>query len=214
VFNKSLTIVLPVHNAESRLRKNVGELLDLASELTAKFGVLIVDDGSSDSTFEVAEELAAQFPQVSVRRHQQCRGLGATIEYVQRRVRSDAVILHDGVTPINAQHVRNLWRQWVEQSAPEPGSATNIVCMPNGLSDFAELPAVHAAMVRAHRQVLGFQLLSVHTPDAKEDPAVSLHAGSPRTDASHTERRDSVGQIPKLPRPKFVSTLAEFALGE
>jgi Glycosyl transferase family 2 len=214
VFNKSLTIVLPVHNAESRLRKNVGELLDLASELTSKFGVLIVDDGSSDSTFEVAEELAAQFPQVSVRRHQQCRGLGATIDYVQRRVRSDAVILHDGITPINAQHVQNLWRQWGEQPATESGNATHIARVPNGLSDFAELPAVHAAMVRAHRQVLGFQLLSVHASDAGEDPAVSLHAATPRTDASHTERRDGVGQIPKLPRPKFVSALAEFALGE
>src|SRR3990172_7759911 len=77
VLNKSLTIVLPVHNAESRLRTNVRELLELASELTAKFGVLIIDDGSTDATYEVAEELAAHFPQVSVRRHRQCRGLGA-----------------------------------------------------------------------------------------------------------------------------------------
>ena len=59
MLNKSLTIVLPVHNAESRLRKNVSELLELASELTAKFGVLIIDDGSTDATFEVAEELAS-----------------------------------------------------------------------------------------------------------------------------------------------------------
>ena len=116
VLNKSLTIVLPVHNAETRLRKNVRELLELASELTAKFGVLIIDDGSTDATYEVAEELASHYPQVSVRRHRQCRGLGASIDYVQRRVRSDAVIVHDGVTPINSQQVRSLWRQWLDES--------------------------------------------------------------------------------------------------
>ena len=83
MFNKSLTIVLPVHNAESRLRKNVRELLELASELTARFGVLIIDDGSTDATYEVAEELASYFPQVTIRRNRQCLGLGASLEYVQ-----------------------------------------------------------------------------------------------------------------------------------
>ena len=62
MFNKSLTVVLPVYNGETRLRKSVNEILELASELTSKFGVLIIDDGSNDATYEVAEELAAHFP--------------------------------------------------------------------------------------------------------------------------------------------------------
>ena len=44
MLNKSLTVVLPVHNGETRLRKSVNEILELASELTSKFGVLIIDD--------------------------------------------------------------------------------------------------------------------------------------------------------------------------
>ena len=39
MFNKSLTVVLPVYNGETRLRKSVNEILELASELTTKFGV-------------------------------------------------------------------------------------------------------------------------------------------------------------------------------
>ena len=54
MLNKSLTVVLPVYNGETRLRKSVHEILELASELTSKFGVLIIDDGSNDATYEVA----------------------------------------------------------------------------------------------------------------------------------------------------------------
>jgi hypothetical protein len=213
VFNKSLTIVLPVHNAENRLRKNVRELLELASELTARFGVLIIDDGSTDSTFEVAEELASYFPQVTVRRHRQSLGLGASLEYVQRRVRSDAVIVHDGVTPVNSQEVRKLWRQWLDESKPRDRKARTPVIASRDTVDLASLQTIHATLERAHRQVLGFQLVNVSQFDA---PAMETASKSeaPRTDASHAHKRAGVGRIPSLPRPKFLSALAEFALGE
>ena len=117
MLNKSLTIVLPVHNDELRLRESVREILDLASELTSRFEVLIIDDGSTDDTYEVAEALAAQYPQVTVERRRYRRGLGPTIEYIRRRVRSEAIIVHDGVTPIDPQQVRSLWRSCTAQTA-------------------------------------------------------------------------------------------------
>lgn len=218
VLNKSLTIVLPVHNAESRLRKNVRELLELASELTAKFGVLIIDDGSTDATYEVAEELAAHFPQVSVRRHRQCRGLGAAIDYVQRRVRSDAVIVHDGVTPIDPQQMRKLWRRWIGQSTTRENTMTTSADVRDEICDFANLPTIHAAMEQVHRQVIGFQLMtppqgeSAPLEDASPSPSDMPRTESPH--APHFESRAGVGTIPRLPRPKFLSALAEFALGE
>jgi hypothetical protein len=209
VLSKSLTIVLPVHNAENQLRKNVSELLDLASELTSKFGVLIIDDGSTDSTFEVAEELAAHYPQVSVRRHRQTRGLGASIDYAQRRIRSDAVILHDGVSPINSQQVRNLWHRWLDGSSTrnDLGQAAMRVEL---AGDFANVSGIHRGMERAHQRLCGFQLLpAMPLEDLEFDFPVSrrveTHAGS---------RQAGVGRIAALPRPKFLSALAEFALGE
>jgi cellulose synthase/poly-beta-1,6-N-acetylglucosamine synthase-like glycosyltransferase len=198
--------VLPVHNAESRLQTNVRQLLELASELTAKFGVLIIDDGSTDATFEVAEELAAHYPQVSVRRHRHCRGLGAAIEYVQRRVRSDAVIVHDGVTPIDPQQMRNLWREWTGQASSHSTAR-----------DFAKLPALHAAMERAHRKVIGFQLMTPPQCDSEPSDASNATrkvARSELQNGPHFAHHDSLGKIPPLPRPKFLSALAEFALGE
>lgn len=212
MFNKSLTIVLPVHNGESGLRKSVGELLELASELTPDFGVLIVDDGSTDSTFEVAEELASRYPQVSVRRHRQCLGLGATTKFIRRHVKSDVVMLHDGVSTISSQHVRKRWQQWVEKSSDSDLGTDAADGIAEGLADFAQLPQMHAAMQRVHRQLLGFQLITMPPKEiVSHDDAFKA---APRTDASHARERTGVGQIPSLPRPNFLSALTSFAMGE
>jgi hypothetical protein len=215
VSNKSLTIVLPVYNGESRLRAQVREILELASELTNRFGILIVDDGSTDATFEVAEELAAHFPQVSVRRHRHRSGLGPTIEHVQRRVRSDAVIVHDGVTPIDSNQLRNLWQRWVAQSRDCNKASTVGTEMQSDICDFANLPAIHAAMERAHGRVLGFQLVTPQPgPDEPMHDETAVASKTPRADGAHFPRDSAVGQIPRLPRPKFLSAVAAFALGE
>jgi hypothetical protein len=213
VSNKSLTVVLPVYNGETRLRKSVHEILELASELTSKFGVLIIDDGSNDATYEVAEELAARYPQVSVRRNRHRCGLGPTIDYVHRRIRSDAVIMHDGASPIDAGEMRSLWRNWVHETSPakdRPAAGT----IHEAMRELAKLPAIHAAMEKAHSRVLSFQFI---TPMETAEPSTGDLASAlqtTRSDAAAPADQRSVGRIPRLPRPKFLSALANFAMGE
>ena len=214
VSDKSLTIVLPIYNGEARLRACVGEILDLASELTTRFGVLIIDDGSTDATYEVAEELSAHYPQVSVMRNRHRRGLGPTIDYAQRRIRSDAVIVHDGISPIDPNQVRSLWRDCMKDSSATETSTANSAALQSAVCDFANLPAIHAAMEQAHLRVLGFQWLTPQPCDESQPLIQPASTNEPRTDAPHYERRAGMGRIPPLPRPKFLSALAEFALGE
>jgi glycosyltransferase involved in cell wall biosynthesis len=215
VFNKSLTVVLPVYNGESRLRKSVNEILELASELTTKFGVLIIDDGSNDATYEVAEELAAHFPQVKVRRHRHRRGLGSAIDYAQQRVRSDAVIVHDGVTPIDAGEIRSLWRQWAAQSSPGKLDAADAATTRGPMSGLSNLTSMHTTMERAHGRLMGFQMIASAPVDAAfEDYEMTAATNSLRSDSPAATRKTGVGQVPPLPRPKFMRAIANFALGE
>jgi glycosyltransferase involved in cell wall biosynthesis len=213
VLNKSLTVVLPVYNGETRLRKSVHEILELASELTSKFGVLIIDDGSNDATYEVAEELAARYPQVSVRRNRHRCGLGPTIDYVQRRIRSDAVIMHDGASPIDAGEMRSLWRNWLHQTSPATDRRT-VGTNHEAMRELAKLPAIHAAMEKTHRRVIGFQLITPAEASEVATHDVASGMKTTRSDAGPISDRRSVGRIPRLPRPKFLSALANFAMGE
>jgi glycosyltransferase involved in cell wall biosynthesis len=209
VSNKSLTIVLPVYNAESRLANCVTQMLELASDLTPHFSIMIVDDGSTDDTSVVAQQLSTRYPQVTVERQRQRSGLGPIVSMVRRRVDSDVVIVHDGVTPIDPVHVRRLWRQSDTQSSPA------IAATKRDASDLAGVRATHNAMALVHGRVMGFHLLEPIAQQEKPAPAPSAPPSTNRPVARpRPGDRSGVGQIPPLPRPNFLSALAQFTLGE
>jgi glycosyltransferase involved in cell wall biosynthesis len=109
-LDQSLSLVLPVHNAQSILARQVTTLLDLLPELTTRFEVLIVDDGSTDRTEEEAHELAVRYPQVKVARHNRRQGKWAALETGIRHARGELVILQDDES-ISPAQLRWLWAQ-------------------------------------------------------------------------------------------------------
>jgi hypothetical protein len=181
-------------------------MLDLASDLTSRFTIMIVDDGSTDDTSAVAHELSTRYPQVRVQRQRQRSGLGPIISMVRRRVDSDVVIVHDGVTPIDAVQVRRLWRQSDAHSTPTVASSKR------DIGDLAAVRATHNAMALVHGRVMGFHLLAPIAQDEKSAPTAPTTV-RPIVHPRPTDRT-GVGQIPTLPRPNFLSALAQFTLGE
>ena len=148
-----------------------------------------------------------RYPQVTVQRQRQRSGLGPIISLVRRRVDSDVVIVHDGVSPIDAVQVRRLWRQRDAESSPAVPS------MKRDTRELASLRATHNAMALVHGRVMGFHLLEPLAQDDKSSPAAPTTTTRPDAKPRPTDR-SGVGQIPHLPRPNFLSALAEFTLGE
>ncbi|MFQ5736326.1 MAG: glycosyltransferase [Thermodesulfobacteriota bacterium] len=77
-MKRKVHIVLPAYNEEN----NLGKLLDSIHETLVDAGlsyqVIVVDDGSSDRTGEIARERSASMP-IMIKRHEVNLGLGATI---------------------------------------------------------------------------------------------------------------------------------------
>ncbi|MBC8356142.1 MAG: glycosyltransferase [Planctomycetes bacterium] len=109
-LSKSLSVVVPVHDAERNLRQQIGHLLEVLPDIAPKFEVLIVDDGSIDQTEDVALELSHEYPQVRVVRHSEQRGIQASAQTGAAHTTGDIVIVHAGQQPVNASQLQRAWR--------------------------------------------------------------------------------------------------------
>ena len=109
VAQPSLSVVLPVHNAEQILADKMAQLLDILPDLTSNFEVLVINDGSTDNTEEVAYELARVYPQVRVTRHERRRGHQGVVETGLTQTSGDILFVQDEQAAIDSSKLHRLW---------------------------------------------------------------------------------------------------------
>lgn len=122
----TLSIIFPVRNAERTLAGQVQELLDILPDLTSRFEVLIVDDGSSDHTPDIAAELGRLYPQLRFLRNQDQPGLEAAVKLGVSRAVGQTLIVHEGNGSLSPTDLRRLWslrhdRGLIMAHAQQPG---------------------------------------------------------------------------------------------
>jgi glycosyltransferase involved in cell wall biosynthesis len=92
----SLSVLLPVKDAQATLTASVHKILDVAADTNRPFEVVIVDDGSRDATAEVAHELTRHYPQIRLVRHVRPLGHDAAIDTGLQRSQGMVVVVHEG----------------------------------------------------------------------------------------------------------------------
>jgi glycosyltransferase involved in cell wall biosynthesis len=100
-----------VHNAQKTLESAVSEILEVLPELGGRrFEVCVVDDGSTDDTWQLADELATRYPQVRVVRHARAFGLARVIEAALQATRAEVIMLAGELYQNTPDDLRTLWR--------------------------------------------------------------------------------------------------------
>ena len=91
--NQSISVILPIRNAQSTLPQQVSTMLDVLPDLASHFELILVDDASTDRTEEVALDLTRTYPQVRFFRHNDSRGNRAAVRTGMEHATSDVVLV-------------------------------------------------------------------------------------------------------------------------
>lgn len=119
-MDQSISVVLPVHNAEASLASHVAHILDVLPDLTSRFEILIVDNGSTDHTEESAQELARQFPQLRVVRHSRREGMSTLMKTSLAQAQGDVVLVQDPANLMLRDDLRQIQAVRIEAAKSKP----------------------------------------------------------------------------------------------
>ena len=161
-MNAPVTVVLPVHNAERLLRREVLQILDLADILGRQIQLAVIDDGSTDGTFEIACELERQFPQLCVIRQPFRSGLGSVLEQVRARLGVEQVIAHDGVGAIDLDELAYILAASPQQTQLQAPPAT--VLEGRGSRRVAAQATLNSRLRESRRSGASFRWLRLDEP--------------------------------------------------
>jgi glycosyltransferase involved in cell wall biosynthesis len=100
-------VLIPAFNEEELLAESLAEMLTAAGAASADFELVVVDDGSSDRTPQLLDELAAGNPRIRAFHHQQNQGIGGGISTAGRNALCDRAIICPVDSPLSAQQLRD-----------------------------------------------------------------------------------------------------------
>ena len=112
-----LSVVLPVRDGEMEITKRVEQVLEALCDMTREASeVVVVDDGSKDSTPEVLDEVKVRYPQVRVVRHSRPRGLEAAGQTGLEKATGDLVFIQETDSSVRVEDMRRLLQMSEDQS--------------------------------------------------------------------------------------------------
>jgi dolichol-phosphate mannosyltransferase len=109
-----LSIVIPLYNEEKNLGKLHKRLLEVLNSLSTRWEIIFVDDGSSDQTLPLVEELASKNSAIKAVSLTRNFGHQAALMAGLDHAESDAVITMDGDLQDPPELIPQLYEKWKE----------------------------------------------------------------------------------------------------
>jgi glycosyltransferase involved in cell wall biosynthesis len=93
---QKLSLICPAYYDESNIGPLVRRCIVVLRALSPEFEIIIVEDGSPDATGRAADELAAEFPEVTALHHPRNLGHGAVLKTGVKNAKFPVIAFMDG----------------------------------------------------------------------------------------------------------------------
>jgi glycosyltransferase involved in cell wall biosynthesis len=110
-LKSSLTMIVPVRNDAGSLTHIFSHALEILPELTPRWNLVLIDDGSSDATPEVLADLARNYPQVSVLHHSVSKGDSACFRRGALVTHSDLLLMRASDCDLDLTGMQKMWKR-------------------------------------------------------------------------------------------------------
>ncbi len=106
---KGLSVFYPCYNEQDVLVSLTEKTISVLDRLCTDYEVIIVNDGSTDKTAEIADELSAKYPQVRVVHHEMNKGYGCALASGINAARKELIFYTDGDGQFDINEIEKLF---------------------------------------------------------------------------------------------------------
>lgn len=103
-----VSLVLPAYNEAERLKDTVQQVADTLHKITSSFEIIIAEDGSTDGTDRIAEELAKEYPYVKYLHSKNRLGRGKALNRAFKSSKGEILSYIDVDLATDLKHLEEL----------------------------------------------------------------------------------------------------------
>lgn len=92
----SISVFFPCYNEAANVERVTLKAVGVLEQLDTDYEVIVVDDGSSDGTGDIAERIASENPKVKLVRHEVNQGYGSALQSGFKAASKELVFYADG----------------------------------------------------------------------------------------------------------------------
>ena len=105
----ALSVIVPVYNEENSILTVVESLDQTFSTMGLPYEIILVDDGSTDQTWEKMRELSVRFPHLVTLAHEGNLGYGAALKTGISQSAFDRIMIIDADQTYSVEEIPQLW---------------------------------------------------------------------------------------------------------
>jgi glycosyltransferase involved in cell wall biosynthesis len=112
-----VSVLVPVYNERHVVEASLRRVLALEHESISSLQIVVVDDRSTDGSWDVVTSIAEGDERVTAVRHESNRGKGAAVRTALSRATGDVVVIHDADLEYNPQDIPSLLVPFASEGA-------------------------------------------------------------------------------------------------